>query len=545
MASTINADDGVISGIAGVKTTADSTGALNIQTNGTTAITISAAQAVSLTNSPTFTGGTANGVLFLNASKVATSGTALVFDGTNLGIGTSSPTQKLNVNGIALFEGSAQGNIIIQKTGTNGFSLFSDAAGKLGFYDQNGAATRMLIDASGNLGLGVTPSAWGGTSGALQNSAGSLWRFGTGNIYLSQNYYYNGTNRIYINTAEATEYQQTAGQHRWHTAPSGTAGNVVTLTQAMTLDASGNLGIGTSSPSTFGKLVVSGAVASSGLETWIQNTTDTGGDNTRYAGLNFSVGSDNGTSAIRVYRTNSASDYSTNMTFWTKGVGATATSPTQRMALDASGNLGIGTTSPGAMLDVAGNARSNAWIGRANGSAPTADAAIYRAADNTLGFSTNNTERARITSDGMSIGTSSVKAPLTVAKTNISFHSSAGFFSRDTSNTAVNILSVTGQASNSGTAIYARLVATGAVNNESAVIEFWAAISRTGAGANTATAVAPAVSKAIVGSAISAGSLAWSGATLQYTPNTTINYVGYSIEIQVTNNDGATITLFP
>ena len=51
MASTINADDGVISGIAGVKTTADSTGALNIQTNGTTAITISAAQVVSLTNS--------------------------------------------------------------------------------------------------------------------------------------------------------------------------------------------------------------------------------------------------------------------------------------------------------------------------------------------------------------------------------------------------------------------------------------------------------------------------------------------------------------
>jgi hypothetical protein len=71
-----------------------------------------------------------------------------------------------------------------------------------------------------------------------------------------------------------------------------------------------------------------------------------------------------------------------------------------RFFIDTSGNVGIGTTSPGAMLDVAGNARSNAWIGRANGSAPTADAAIYRPADNTLGFSTNNTERARITSGG-------------------------------------------------------------------------------------------------------------------------------------------------
>ena len=37
----------------------------------------------------TLSGGTANGVLYLNGSKVATSGTALVFDGTNLGIGGS------------------------------------------------------------------------------------------------------------------------------------------------------------------------------------------------------------------------------------------------------------------------------------------------------------------------------------------------------------------------------------------------------------------------------------------------------------------------
>ena len=74
MSNIINADNGVVSGTAGVKLSSDSTGVLDIQTNGTTAITISTAQVVSLTNSPTFTGGTANGVLYLNASKVATSG---------------------------------------------------------------------------------------------------------------------------------------------------------------------------------------------------------------------------------------------------------------------------------------------------------------------------------------------------------------------------------------------------------------------------------------------------------------------------------------
>ena len=67
---------------------------------------------------------------------------------------------------------------------------------------------------------------------------------------------------------------------------------------------------------------------------------------------------------------------------------------------DSSGNVGIGTASPAYPLDVAGNLRSNSWIGRANGSAPSADCAIYRATDNTLGFSTASTERMRIDSSG-------------------------------------------------------------------------------------------------------------------------------------------------
>jgi len=43
--------------------------------------------------------GTANGVLYLNGSKVATSGSALVFDGTNLGVGTANTIAKLTVDG--------------------------------------------------------------------------------------------------------------------------------------------------------------------------------------------------------------------------------------------------------------------------------------------------------------------------------------------------------------------------------------------------------------------------------------------------------------
>jgi len=43
-------------------------------------------------------------------------------------------------------------------------------------------------------------------------------------------------------------YRQNGAVHAWFNAPSGTAGNAITFTQAMTLNASGNLGIGTSSP---------------------------------------------------------------------------------------------------------------------------------------------------------------------------------------------------------------------------------------------------------------------------------------------------------
>ena len=94
MASTINASTS-----AGVITTADTSGILQLQTAGTTALSIDASQNVSFTNQPTYSGGTANGVAYLNGPKVLTTGTALVFDGTNLGVGTSSPTNKISANG--------------------------------------------------------------------------------------------------------------------------------------------------------------------------------------------------------------------------------------------------------------------------------------------------------------------------------------------------------------------------------------------------------------------------------------------------------------
>jgi len=102
----------------------------------------------------------------------------------------------------------------------------------------------MRLDASGNLGLGVTPSAWSGQT-ALQLSLGSV-SSGSGELELQYNTYYNGGFK-YVTSAGATQYSQNGSSHRWFTAPSGTAGNPISFTQALTLDNSGNLLVGTTS----------------------------------------------------------------------------------------------------------------------------------------------------------------------------------------------------------------------------------------------------------------------------------------------------------
>ena len=78
MATTINADNGVSSGSAGLKQTADSTGVLALQTNGTTAVSISTSQVVTLTNPlPVASGGTGSttGVTAASVSDQANTST--------------------------------------------------------------------------------------------------------------------------------------------------------------------------------------------------------------------------------------------------------------------------------------------------------------------------------------------------------------------------------------------------------------------------------------------------------------------------------------
>jgi hypothetical protein len=93
-----------------------------------------------------------------------------------------------------------------------------------------------------NLGLGVTPSAWGSSYRAFEMaSAGLMSNTNGGSFFFINNAYYNGTNWIYKYTQLASRYDQSSGVHAWYNAPSGTAGNAITFTQALTLNTNGAL----------------------------------------------------------------------------------------------------------------------------------------------------------------------------------------------------------------------------------------------------------------------------------------------------------------
>ena len=193
----------------------------------------------------------------------------LKVDSTNnrVGIGTATPAAPLDVrsngNTAALFlrttdPAAAVSSAYIQAPVSTGFS---STVPVYGFWYQNSGMgnpandTLNWIIASGEamrlnsagLGLGVTPSAFGGGRKAIQISSPAQLVSANLTMEVGSNWWNDGTNYKYTNTNTASLYSPSNGTHTWFIAPSGTAGNNITFTQAMTLDASGNLLVGPTS----------------------------------------------------------------------------------------------------------------------------------------------------------------------------------------------------------------------------------------------------------------------------------------------------------
>lgn len=128
--------------------------------------------------------------------------------------------------------------------------------------------SNLFNDANGNIGLGVTPSAWGSFSNALQIGATASFFGRTGTteaVGVSSNAILNSSGVYnYIINGSASLYESYSGSHRWYNAPSGTAGsNITSFNQAMTLTSGGNLLVGITTDSGE-KLQVSGSVKATG-----------------------------------------------------------------------------------------------------------------------------------------------------------------------------------------------------------------------------------------------------------------------------------------
>lgn len=217
--------------------------------------------------------------LAVTGALSSTTGANFATSSGNVGVGLSSPAYKFQVQGAAgsilsWTDGTTPGTLysgggyvgLTFPAGTGGF--FINTSGNFNTISTNGIE-RLRVDSSGNVGIGVTPSA--NTSGgrALEIGTTGAGIFGAGgasnncgitsNAYGSN--YHDSGGWKYARTGTAGLFEANGSNFYWMLAASGTAGNAITFTQAMTLDASGNLGIGTSLFGSDGNVVPRLAVA--------------------------------------------------------------------------------------------------------------------------------------------------------------------------------------------------------------------------------------------------------------------------------------------
>ncbi len=212
---------------------------------------------------------------------------------------------------------------------------------------------------AGNVGVGVTPSAWQAYLSVYQASRDAAFGGVDGGAvygFMSVNAYADGsaspssaTWRYQLTGSLTSKYEQTSGEHRWFTAPSGTAGDPINFTQAMTLDASGNLGVGKTATTNGEKFGVRG----SGATSVPTNLSDLNGalalvdcsiGNTAYGAFGFQSAGGGGAAVVLGRGT----AYDTNILFCTNPSGTTVSGAmTERARITSGGDLLVGQVGSG------------------------------------------------------------------------------------------------------------------------------------------------------------------------------------------------------
>jgi|GEM_PF-2267088 hypothetical protein len=247
-------------------------------------------------------------------------------------------------------------------------------------FQTNNRNTKLTLTGSGNLGLGVTPSAWFSGSVAFQLGATGSVSARTGTtetIAITSNAILNPSGSWqYIISASAALYETFDGQHIWRTAPSGTAGNAISFTQAMTLGSNSGLSIGTPSAAPAQGLLVQGNVGIGVGPVLKLDVQGNAADTTTVSGVTVEQVTlfrpSNGVGGIRSgFNTSTGDAYlwsaqsSGNLYLGTR----VAPNNNVNVAILSSGNVGIGTASPAAELQV--GKTSDVTIAMSNSSSVT------------------------------------------------------------------------------------------------------------------------------------------------------------------------------
>jgi hypothetical protein len=289
------------------------------------------------------------GIGYTSLTSVGDNGLAVLG---NVGIGTSSPAGNLNVN----TTGNTQVTISAGNTGLSRLVFQGQVSNNRGFIDYDNTssvrsfifrtneAEAMRLDSAGNLGLGVAPSAsWLGKAFEINGVGNAIWSPNAINdIRVVSNTKYNaGVQYAADGYANGYYCGGTNGTHAWQNAPSGTAGDPITFTQAMTLSAAGDLGVGVTSPGArvdvrgsatdFAGLNVINSESSSGVQTTASIRL----------GITNSIGVRN--TRITAIENNTDSN-SVNLAFFTNEANA-LNSEVERARITAEGNLLVGGTS--------------------------------------------------------------------------------------------------------------------------------------------------------------------------------------------------------
>ena len=447
---------------------------ISVSGNANTATNADYANASGVSNTTLAISGTTSFIPKFTSGN--TLGNSLIYDnGTNVGIGTSSPLSKLHLS----FTSDSDG-LRIQNSNRGHSYLFTTAGGSAEFftlYDVENTqhlyfagntghswntlgSERMRITSGGNVGIGTTsPASIGGfTTLAVNGSTGGLFDLmSSGTTY---GRLYSITNNLIIEGVGASNIQFAA--------------NAI---ERMRITSGGNVGIGTTSPSA--KLSVTGG----GVATSISNvgSTLTSVFNTANPAISLGIGYV-GTDIPMIQSFNNTNNTSNNLTINPFGgnVGIGTTAPTSKlevagkvtinssvsgdvitnivntsssgygarfqggggnsglylaafndyagnskMLIDGSGNIGIGTNTPNfqtsgrTVLDVNGSSQS--LLALSIGTNPTGYIGVFESAmeiasiSNPMMFTVNDAERARITTDGyLAIGTTIATSKLTV-----------------------------------------------------------------------------------------------------------------------------------